>query len=161
MMGNVLIFYNMPVLSSAEYNASYFDGKDQVMAHNAGYSSYKRWKRTVGDNSLGEYWLDEAKRLLDGHNLTNLKVLEIGCAKGFMVQDLNDLGVELRQITMALQAPEPPNMNLEAVTNNQTLALVGEIERQGNETQAELVELRTSFDELGGELRNIAAGNGV
>lgn len=83
----------MPVLLPTEYNASYFDGKDQAMAHNAGYSSYKRWKRNEGVDSLGEYWLDEAKKLVDTHNITNLKVLEIGCAKGFMVQDLNDMGV--------------------------------------------------------------------
>ena len=84
----------MSVLQPTEYDASYFDGSTQALAHNAGYSSYKRWKRHDGVDSLGEYWLDEAKKLLDGHNLTNLKVLEIGCAKGFLVQDLNDLGVD-------------------------------------------------------------------
>lgn len=84
----------MPVLLPTEYNASYFDGKDQAMAHNAGYSSYKRWFRNNGVDSLGEYWLDEASKLLNQNSLHNLKVLEIGCAKGFMVQDLNDLGVD-------------------------------------------------------------------
>jgi len=82
------------ILNPEEYNASYFDGNSQPMRHNAGYSEYKRWYRTEGENSQGEFWKDYAKRWIDHLVLANKKVLEIGCAKGFLVKDLRDMGVD-------------------------------------------------------------------
>lgn len=84
----------MPVLDVSEYDASYFDGREQSLRHNAGYSSYRRWRRKNGVNSLGEFWLDYAKSIFDENQMAGKKVLEIGCAKGFMVKDLRDLGVD-------------------------------------------------------------------
>lgn len=84
----------MPLLTPAEYNASYFDGADQPVRHNAGYSRYQRWERHDGTDSTGEYWKDVAFKLLNENSMHNLKVLEIGCAKGFLVEDLNDYGVD-------------------------------------------------------------------
>lgn len=82
------------VLNPSEYDASYFDGALQTLKHNAGYSYYKRWKRYKGENSLGEYWKDKAKKLFDKYFLLKKKVLEIGCAKGFIVEDLREFGVD-------------------------------------------------------------------
>ena len=79
-------------LTTAEYDDSYFDGKDATYQHNAGYSEYVRWKRKEGENSLGEYWLDYSSKLKEEFSLSG-KVLEIGCAKGFVVEDLRSMGV--------------------------------------------------------------------
>lgn len=84
----------MAVLQPSEYDASYFDGATQAMRHNAGYSNYQRWYRTIGENSLGERWKDYAKHWLDHLSLTNKTVLDVGCAKGFLVKDLRDMGIE-------------------------------------------------------------------
>lgn len=84
----------MPVLDPSEYDVSYFDGKSVPLKHNAGYSKYKRWVRIDGEGSTGEFWKDKAAKLLTTHNLSNLKILEIGCAKGFVVQDLRELGAD-------------------------------------------------------------------
>lgn len=84
----------MAVLQPNEYDASYFDGASQVLKHNAGYSKYERWFRKHGVNSLGEFWKDKAKKIFDDYSLLNKKVLEIGCAKGFVVKDLRDFGAD-------------------------------------------------------------------
>lgn len=84
----------MPVLQPHEYDISYFDGRKATLTHNAGYSSYERWYRMNGSISLGEFWKDYTARLTSTHNLQDKKVLEIGCAKGFVVQDLRDMGVD-------------------------------------------------------------------
>lgn len=82
------------VLRSEDYDARYFDGKHQDYRHNAGYGEYKRWFRTDGADSLGEFWLDKAKSLVDTYDLVDKKVLEIGSAKGFIVEDLRSFGVD-------------------------------------------------------------------
>lgn len=90
----------MPVLQPEEYDISYFDGKKSTYTHNAGYSKYKRWNRFdngSADNpkeSQGEFFMDIAKELEGANALQSKRFLEIGCAKGFLVQDLNDLGVD-------------------------------------------------------------------
>ena len=53
----------MPLLDSSEYDASYFDGADQAMSHNAGYTRYKRWERGV--EQLAEVRVALEQRLLD------------------------------------------------------------------------------------------------
>ncbi len=81
------------VLQTNEYDVSYFDGKTVALRHNAGYNKYERWFRNDGINSLGEFWKDKAKKLFDTYLLNGKKVLELGCAKGFIVEDLRVMGV--------------------------------------------------------------------
>jgi len=84
----------MILLQPEEYDASYFDGSDQALKHNAGYSSYKRWYRKDGENSTGEFWKDYAVELNINGRFIGKKLLDIGCAKGFLVEDLRELGVD-------------------------------------------------------------------
>ena len=84
----------MPVLQPSEYDISYFDGSKTSLRHNAGYSKYERWYRKAGKNSLGEFWKDKAADLAEKYQLQGKKVLDIGCAKGFLVKDLRDMGVD-------------------------------------------------------------------
>lgn len=84
----------MELLQPNEYDASYFDGAKQTYNHNAGYSKYERWYRNDGENSLGEFWKDMAKKITATHAVQGKKLLDIGCAKGFMVEDLRELGVD-------------------------------------------------------------------
>lgn len=88
----------MPILQPSEYDISYFDGKKSSLSHNAGYTHYNRWPRINNDfvphdQSTGEYWKDLALRYNLDHSLQNKKVLEIGCAKGFIVEAMRDLGI--------------------------------------------------------------------
>ena len=80
-------------LKPEEYDACYFDGASQRYKHNAGYSEYKRWCRHEGVNSSGEYWKDKAIELVEKFDLKGKKTLELGCAKGFLVHDMLELGV--------------------------------------------------------------------
>lgn len=79
----------MAVLDPNEYDQSYFDGRSVPLQHNAGFSSYKRWKRNGS-----EFWKDIAIHLNNENVIAGKKVLELACAKGFVVQDLRDLGAE-------------------------------------------------------------------
>ena len=79
----------MALLQPNEYDASYFDGRSQDTRHNAGYGSYKRWFRNDS-----EFWKDKAANWANHLALSGKKVLEIGSAKGFLVEDLRDLGVD-------------------------------------------------------------------
>lgn len=82
------------LLQPNEYDAAYF-GEDLNIVRLAGYSGgYKRWYRNEGVDSLGEFWKDQARNWLNNLALSGKKVLEIGCAKGFLVKDLRDLGVD-------------------------------------------------------------------
>ena len=103
----------MAVLAPSEYNASYFDGRLQAMKHNAGYDYYARWPRVSGDlvaveNSTGEMWKDYAARIHEGRGLSGKKCLEIGCAKGFVVEDLRNLGVDCWGIDVSSYAINGP-----------------------------------------------------
>jgi SAM-dependent methyltransferase len=87
------------VLQPSEYNMSYFDGKKSSLSHNAGYTCYKRWDRYCGDilpvgESTGEFFRDIAKKFYIEHALQGKKVLELGCAYGFMIEDLRNMGVD-------------------------------------------------------------------
>jgi len=82
------------VLNSEEYNQSYFDGDAGRYRHNAGYSYYSRCYRTDGPTSTGEKWRDFAAGLAARFNLYGKRVLELGCAKGFVVEDLRSLNVD-------------------------------------------------------------------
>lgn len=81
------------VLAAEEFDQSYFDGESARMRHNAGYNRYERWYRYEGQDSMGEFWNDFAKMLVGDFDLVGLDVLELGCAKGFVVEDLRRLGV--------------------------------------------------------------------
>lgn len=84
----------MALLQPSEYDKSYFDGIKGTYRHNAGYGVYERWYRKDGPNSLGEFWKDMAEKYRVKFDLTGKKILEIGCAKGFVVEDLRELGVD-------------------------------------------------------------------
>jgi hypothetical protein len=95
-------------LQPSEYDASYFDGALNPPAHPAGYESYARWHRfdlsQPGGVSLGEYWLDLANRLRGKMGFAGKKVLEIGSAKGFAVQDLRSMGVDATGVDVSQYA---------------------------------------------------------
>lgn len=76
-------------LQPSEFDASYFDGALQATRHNAGYSRYERWNRNGS-----EFWKDKANDWVNHLAVANKKVLELGCAKGFMVKDMRDAGVD-------------------------------------------------------------------
>lgn len=94
----------MPILQPEEYDASYFDGRSQPLQHNAGYDKYERWYRREGENSLGEYYKDAARNYINHLAIANKKVLEIGCAKGFIVEDLREQGVDAYGIDVSAYA---------------------------------------------------------
>ena len=87
----------MPIIPPEEYDISYFDGMLSSYTHNAGYSRYQKWY--VKDftlfpdgDSAGEFFADIGKRMLAF--MANKTVLEIGCAKGYIVEWLRDNGIE-------------------------------------------------------------------
>lgn len=101
----------MPVLQPEEYDISYFDGKLTSLTHNAGYTEYTRWKRRdLGsvDNpreSQDEFFKDIAHEFFKKNfDYTGKKVLEIGCAKGYIVQSLRDLNVDAYGIDVSSYA---------------------------------------------------------
>lgn len=70
-------------LKREHYDARYFDGRNQDYQHTAGYGLYidRNFQNTA------QWWVDNCK-------LKGKSVLEVGCAKGFLVGHLRDLGVE-------------------------------------------------------------------
>jgi 2-polyprenyl-3-methyl-5-hydroxy-6-metoxy-1,4-benzoquinol methylase len=81
------------MIAAPDFDAAYF-GDDPLVISRAGYSSYARWHRHQGQDSRGEWWKDKAVELINKFGLQpNWKLLEIGCAKGFLVEDLRELGV--------------------------------------------------------------------
>ncbi len=94
----------MTVLKPNEYDISYFDGSKTSLKHNAGFARYERWHRFDGENSLGEYWKDRAANWANHLAISGKKVLEIGCAKGFLVKDLRDMGVDAYGIDISQYA---------------------------------------------------------
>jgi len=100
----------MPVLKPEEYNISYFDGQKASLAHNAGYRKYRRWYRKDpgsfpdADQHFDEYWKDVAYKITQRFNLTGKKVLDIGCAYGFLVEDLRSFGVDAYGIDISQYA---------------------------------------------------------
>src|SRR3990167_2949315 len=107
---DIKLLETMPtLLKPNEYDASYFDGKYQAMRHNAGYSTYGRWRRVSADfvpheESTGEFYRDMALKLKNDYQLAGKKVLDIGCAKGFIVEDLRSMGVDAYGIDISTYA---------------------------------------------------------
>lgn len=85
-------------LSSDVFDEHYFDGLLYPPTHPAGYDEYKRIEiyddEWAQGESLGEYWGDYARKLYIRLDLNGKKVLDLGCAKGFLVEDLRTLEVE-------------------------------------------------------------------
>jgi len=101
----------MVLLTPEEYDQSYFDGRIGPYSHNAGYTSYERWPRISDDfvphaQSTGEFWKDLALRYNLDHSLQNKKVLEIGSAKGFVVEGMRDLGIDAYGIDVSQYAKD-------------------------------------------------------
>ena len=99
----------MTFLQPNEYDISYFDGKLGSYKHNAGYTVYQRWFRINNDfvpydQSTGEYWKDLALRFKLDYSLQNKKVLEIGSAKGYIVQAMRELGINAYGIDVSQYA---------------------------------------------------------
>ena len=79
----------MALLLPTEYDASYFDGRLQSLAHNAGYSRYERYYHDETNN------FDlMAVDILNRYSVGNKDILEICCAKGFLVEDLVNRGID-------------------------------------------------------------------
>ena len=89
----------MAVLTPAEYDERYFDGGSAAYTHNAGYTKYQKWfirsTRFLPslDESTGEYFGDIAKGMNLRNNIVGKDVLEIGCAKGFLVEGMRSIGI--------------------------------------------------------------------
>src|SRR3990167_4688588 len=89
----------MTFLQPNEYDISFFDGGKSNLTHNAGYHYYTRWPRINNDfvsheESQGEFYRDLAFYLTKTFDLKGKGILDVGCAKGFVVKDLRDFGVE-------------------------------------------------------------------
>jgi len=97
----------MTVLKPNEYDISYFDGKHTSLTHNAGYTEYKRWNRRSPSDfpaDQGEFFKDIAKVCVDKYSLQGKKILVVGCAKGYIVEDLRSLGVDAYGIDVSSYA---------------------------------------------------------
>lgn len=84
----------MAVLQPNEFDIAYFTG-----GHPAGYSNYQRWNWISGDilpvnESTGEYFSDIGKKFKLWQFLVGKKVLELGCAFGYIVQTLRENEVQ-------------------------------------------------------------------
>ena len=100
----------MPVLTHGEYNEYYFDGGSHSLSHNAGYTYYRRWFRNDPGNFPESSGGDGANNFgdmasaLHGRFNINSKVLILGSAKGYIVHDLRNLGVEAYGIDVSQYA---------------------------------------------------------
>lgn len=83
-------------MNPEEFNEYYFDGDLHTYKHSGGYRIYERIYMSYGgkDVSFGEHFKDVAKKIYEKYNLHGLKVLDVGCAKGFIVEDLRGFGVD-------------------------------------------------------------------
>ncbi len=89
----------MPLLNVSEYDISYFDGDLSSLKHNAGYSYYQKWFNN-GSNNFAQ----RASSILNRYAVGNKKVLEICCAKGFLVEELVNLGIDAYGIDVSSYA---------------------------------------------------------
>lgn len=78
----------MALLQPSEYDISYFDGRLASFTHNAGYHDYSRWNHS-GTNNFDLMSVD----ILNRYAVGNKRVLEICSAKGFLVEDLRNRGI--------------------------------------------------------------------
>lgn len=105
------------LIPANEYDASYFDGNTQPYQRNGGYAKYRRWHRISDDwvpheESTGEYFKDMAKYFATRFNLVGKKVLEIGSAKGWVVGDLREFGVDAYGIDVSQYAYDCADENV-------------------------------------------------
>ena len=77
------------ILKKNDYGPVYFGDPDSRLKDKAGYTSYERWYNNESDN-----FTQCAKYLTERFNLVGKKVLDVGCAKGFLVNSLRKLGVD-------------------------------------------------------------------
>ncbi len=75
----------MGTLQKYEYDKSYFQGRESRYSHNGGYSDY---------DTMQQINEGIANKLFERFKLKDKKVLELGCAKGFLIKVLRDLEVE-------------------------------------------------------------------
>lgn len=73
------------MIQKHEYDKSYFQGKESRYSHNGGYSNY---------NTMQNINKELANKVFDKFQLKGKKVLELGCAKGFLIEILRELEVE-------------------------------------------------------------------
>ena len=86
----------MPVILPSEYDIHYFDGK-LGNPHPEGYWEY----------ALSDWMSGEIQRYLLSLNpavMANKKVLELGCAKGYLVEYLRNLGIDAYGIDISQYA---------------------------------------------------------
>ena len=93
----------MALLQPSEYDVRYFEGRTQTYTHNAGYGEYHRIqydRKAAGfgfpleestGNMFGDLMLSMNYRMNGVWN--NRKVLVLGCAYGYEVKALRDLGI--------------------------------------------------------------------
>lgn len=105
---------NTVVMPAADYDEDYFDGG--VDCHPAGYTEYKR--SSVYDALTGyEKWKQKAWKFWQKYQdqfpngPSDVKILDIGCGKGFLVQDLRELGfdawgIDISPYAISQAAPE-------------------------------------------------------
>lgn len=74
----------MELLKQSEYNISYFDGKSARLKHNAGYDSYEQ-------GVMFQNIYETFQKIID---FKGKKVLELGCAKGFLIEILRKNNIE-------------------------------------------------------------------
>lgn len=77
----------MAIIQASEYNADYFHSGSSQNPHPEGYYDYSL---TEHMNQELDGFLSSLSPVVAG----NQKVLELGCAKGFLVQRLRDLGLD-------------------------------------------------------------------
>lgn len=90
----------MAVLPTSAYDINYFDGYlNPDNEHPAGYTRYEKWFRIDNqfvqyNQSTGEFFGD----IMQYYNvlgfLNNKKVLDVGCAKGYIVEWLRDQSIQ-------------------------------------------------------------------
>lgn len=88
----------MPTIQPNEYDVNYFDGK-LGNPHPGGYFDYNR-------NDWMNNEINKFISLLNPAVLANKKTLELGCAKGFLVEDLRNAGVDAYGIDISQYATE-------------------------------------------------------
>lgn len=94
----------MAVLQPSEYDVYYYDGGNQDHKHPAGYSQYVRNRVFKYPGSRVFRWSEVASKYINHLALSGKKLLEIGCAKGFLVKSLRDNGVDAYGIDISTYA---------------------------------------------------------
>lgn len=97
----------MALLQPSEYDASYFDGRYQTTRHNAGYATYERWFYNQ-TNNFEKRSLD----ILNRYTVGNKSVLEICCAKGFVVEDLVANGLDAYGVDVSSYAISEASLSI-------------------------------------------------